>query len=168
MLLALVLILSMGLVFGCQQINGFMSKSDIPPDKAISLLNKVETFYPMMEQTVAKYEEENPTAITPTNWEKLKAANLLFKSSYLASKAAIQDIIKLKKGQPVTLNDLSSELNIFAGKYQEFKKAFKILTEGKIIVVFPDDKEIVPNITEDIKALTPEAPATVSAPVTPG
>lgn len=31
MLLTLVLILSMGLVFGCQQINDFMSKSDITP-----------------------------------------------------------------------------------------------------------------------------------------
>lgn len=164
----MVMMLIFGMFLGCDQINKMFGTS-VTPEQALSVLAKAEAFYPVLEASVAKYVADNPTAITPEDYVKLKAANTTFVTAYQSTKRAILDIQAVKKGTPITFSDISSELMIFAGKYAEFKKAFKTLTGGKVAVVFPDESvTLTPgDVSKEIEKIAPMAlpePANKPAP----
>ena len=164
LMLSMIIFLVFG-ALGCEQASKLFG-TQVTAEDGLNLMLKAEAFYPTAQQAVGEYLDKNPQAMTPEDQEKLKAANAAFVAAYTASKRSIQDIIAVKKGQTVTIQDIGSELVIFAGKYMEFKQAFKTLTGGKVLVTFPDEvgAPATKDVNELVKELTPPTPPDAATP----
>ena len=114
-----------------------MFKNGVSEEDMAKVLSKAEDVHAKIKVSLTTYFIENPDKISAEQVAKIKAANDAFEIAYKTAKKDIIDIKAVKAGQNVTFSDIKSELIIFWGKYEEFKKAIQPFVTGR--VTFPDD-----------------------------
>lgn len=141
----LVAVMIMCLIFGmcgCKvgdQVSSFF-KNNVSEEDMVKVFSKGEDLHAKVKLSLTTYFIEHPEKISVEQLAKLKAANDAndaFEVAYKTTKKAIVDIKYAKAGNKITLNDISSELIIFWGKYEEFKKVIQPLLGDRI--EYPDE-----------------------------